>query len=190
MNVEPVPAMRSTVTDTPEGLVIEMPARRVVLFLVFLPIWLVAWLLAESFVAGTFLKGPGGQGGATAFLAVWLTMWTLGGLFAAASWCWMVFGQERLVVGSGRFVHSYELFGLRLPREYDVQSIRNLRAAPNDFVRGRASFALPVVGANSGAIAFDYGSKTVFLGSGLDEAEGRMIVQHIRARAAIPDQGA
>ena len=39
----------------------------------------------------------------------------------------------------------------------------------------------------AGAIAFDYGAKTVYVGSGIDEAEGEMIVRRIRERHAFAD---
>jgi len=39
----------------------------------------------------------------------------------------------------------------------------------------------------SGAITFDYGAKSVRIGAGLDEAEGRMIVQRIKDRGAVPN---
>ena len=183
MSVEPVPGMRSTISDGPEGLTILMPSRRVVVFLVFIPIWLCGWLLGETFAIRTLVGGMGGRQPPMLFLAVWLTFWTVGGLAIATAWLWTAFGRERLVVGSGRFVHQYELFAFAIPREYDVTAIRNLHAVPNP---GATSFGGRRNAFGVGSIAFDYGSKTVYVGRGLDEAEGRMIVDRIRARHAIP----
>jgi len=187
MSVEPVPTMRSTITDEAGGLTIVMPSRRVLPFVIFLPIWIVGWALGECFAIGTLVSGKGGGSFPALFLGFWLTFWTIGGLFAMTAWSWMMFGRERLVVGSGRFVHSYELFGLARPREYDVQSIRGLHAAPNLFGNARAQSPFGAMGPGSGAITFDYGAKSVRIGSGLDEAEGKMIVQRIKDRGAIPN---
>ena len=186
MSLEPVPTMRSTITDEAGGLTIVMPTRRLLPFVIFLPIWIVGWGFGESFAIATLVSGKGGGPAPTLFLAFWLTMWTFGGMVAVTLWLWTMFGRERLVVGSGRFVHSYELFGFTRPREYDVQAIRGLRAAPNLFSNARG-FA--TMGPGSGAITFDYGAKTVRVGSSLDEAEGRMIVQRIKDRGAIPNFG-
>jgi len=106
MSVEPVPAMRSTITDEAGGLTIVMPSRRALPFVIFLPIWIVGWVLGECFAIGTLVSGKGGGSFPTLFLGFWLTFWTTGGLFAITSWSWIMFGRERLVVGSGRFVHS------------------------------------------------------------------------------------
>jgi len=186
MSVEPVPGMRSTVTDGPEGLTIVMPSRRMLPFVVFLPIWLAGWAFGEFFAIRTLVTGTDTGGGpGSMFLAIWLTGWTIGGLFAVLIWSWMMFGHERLVVGSGRFVHSYELFGLSRPREYDVQAIRGLHASANPLASSPMGSPFRAYGIGSGAITFDYGAKTVSMGAGLDEAEGKMIVQHIKDRGAV-----
>jgi len=184
MSVEPVPTMRSTITDEAGGLTIVMPGRRFLPFVLFLPLWLIGWAFGEFFAISTLVSGKGGGSAPALFLGLWLTMWTIGGLVAMSLWMWMMFGRERLVVGSGRFVHSYELFGLTRPREYEVQSIRGLRAAPNLFDNARGFRSM-----TSGAITFDYGAKSVRIGAGLDEAEGRMIVQRIKDRGAVPNAG-
>jgi hypothetical protein len=187
MSLEPVPGMRSTVSDGPEGLTIVMPPRRMLPVMVFLPIWLAGWAFGEVFVIHTLVSGTAGP--EAGFLAVWLTAWTLGGTTAALIWSWMMFGHERLVVGSGRFVHSYELFGLSRPREYDVQAIKNLRTGLSILAGSPYGASMRTYGFGSGVICFDYGAKTVNMGAGLDEAEGRMIVQRIRERGGIPDSG-
>ena len=187
MSLEPVPGMRSAVSDGPEGLTIVMPPRRMLPVMVFLPIWLAAWGFGEFFVIRTLVSGAAGPG--AAFLAVWLTGWTLGGTFAVLIWSWMMFGHERLVVGGGRFVHSYELFGLSRTREYDVQAIRNLRVGASLLAGSLFGPSMRTYGFGSGTIMFDYGAKTASVGAGLDEAEGRMIVQRIRERGGIPNSG-
>jgi hypothetical protein len=43
-------------------------------------------------------------------------------------------------------------------------------------------------GIGGGPIAFDYGSQTVRIGSGLDEAEAREIVKELRSRHAFSER--
>ena len=43
-------------------------------------------------------------------------------------------------------------------------------------------FSDPYQGMFSGTIAFDYGARTVRLGSGIDEAEAHMIIESLRMR--------
>ena len=77
------------------------------------------------------------------------------------------------------------LFGLPLRKEYDLQHVRNLRVVPFDasIWSGRDSFG----GMRGGPLAFDYGAKTVRFGTGIDEAEARMILDSIRTR--FPELG-
>ena len=185
MSFEPVPGMRSTITDDSDGLTILMPARRVPFALFFLPVWIIGWAIGWFFAFRQLTtSNDGGQFG-TAFLGVWISFWTIGGLVAITSWLWMMFGRERLVLGQGRLAHRFELFGFQVPREFDVQSIRNLRATPNVMTNSQSPFG--AVGIGSGAIAFDYGAKTLRVGGGLEEAEGAMIVKRIKDRGAIPN---
>lgn len=183
MSIEPIPGMKSVVTDGPEGLTVGMPARRHAPVLFLVPVWLAFWLFGGL----TAVRGMQSAPGATPYLVVWLTVWGAAGLLAITSWLWMFAGRERLVVGSGRLVHGYQLFAFEIPREYDLTAVRHLRSTPNLLSLTATSFGARMWGVGTGAIAFDYGSKTVHVGSGIDEAEGAMIVRQIRERHAFDD---
>ncbi len=183
MSIEPIPAMKSVVTDGPEGLTVVMPARRHAPVLFLVPLWLAFWLFGGL----TAARGVQSTAGATPFLVIWLTVWGAAGLLAISSWLWMFAGHERLVVGSGRLMHGYQLFAFEIPREYDLAAVRHLRSTPNLLSLTATSFGARMWGLGTGAIAFDYGSKTVYVGSGIDEAEGGMIVRKIRGRHTFAD---
>jgi len=182
MAIEPVPGMRTKVSDGPEGLSFIVPAPRQIFAMLFLPLWLTGWVFGEFFALRTLVteKGP-----AQAFLVIWLTGWTIGGAFAIFTWFWMLSGRERIVLKPGVLAHRYELFGLSVGREYDLSQARNLRVSPLPAFSGNGRGGLRTWGLGGGVMAFDYGAKTIRMGGSLDEAEGNMIVKKIQERYSI-----
>jgi hypothetical protein len=173
--------MRTVVSDGPEGLTFVVPSRRQWFGILFLPVWLIGWLLGEVFALREVVSGKG----PVPFLLVWLTMWTLGGGLAALSWLWMVAGKERLTVKPGVLVHRFELFSLHRTREYDLSEVRNLKVSPESFNPWNMGAGFKMWGIGGGVVAFDYGAKTIRVAASVDEAEGRMIVGRIQQRCGI-----
>ena len=56
---------------------------------------------------------------------------------------------------------------------------------PYDFFAGRNQRPFWMRQRTTGAVKFDYGTKTIFLADGLDEPEGRMIVAWLARRLGI-----
>ena len=116
------------------------------------------------------------------FLVFWLIGWTIGGCCAILAWLWMAFGKEVVTLGSGQLSVEQRILGVTRKREFDTAHITNLRV-----VAGLAESA--VVGtrtsARSGAIAFDYGSKTFRFGASLDESEASVVVAELRQRQSF-----
>ena len=181
----PPPARRSTSRQTPDGLEIRVPSKRNVFVMLFLLAWLVAWGFGEVMVSRELLLGD--PGASALFLVVWLIMWTLGGGLAIYAWLRMLAGSERVVLGRGVLAIRTELFGVGPAREYDLMHVKNLRierlsAWPTDM-----GATLRFWGIGGGPIAFDYGSKTVRFGAGLDDAEARDIIAELRERHSFPE---
>jgi hypothetical protein len=82
-------------------------------------------------------------------------------------------GRERVEITDTSLTHWFEPIPWRR-RGCDLGQVRRLRASatsrvPNDF-------------SNSGALAFDYGARTIRIGTGIDEAEAAMLIDAIARR--------
>ncbi len=179
------PKMRSTITGGPEGLEIVIPARRHLLALLFLGVWLVGWLVGEMTVIAHVFSGR--ATGPEAILLLWLIFWTSGGVLAASVWLWMLVGKERVLVGASTLRVKRDMLGLGWTRVYELCKIRNLRVAPQPIGPRDMGVALRVSGLAGGVIAFEYEGKTIRFGAGLDEAEAHMIVGRMKQRYAFAE---
>lgn len=74
-------------------------AKRNIVVIVFLFIWLVAWSFGESFAFHQINKT--GIDVIQIFLLVWITAWTLGGLFVLLVIIWSLLGREIIIVENG-----------------------------------------------------------------------------------------
>lgn len=173
---------RVQLTHTPEGLQAAVPAQRSVLALLFLLVWLGAWCFGEMQAIGQ-LFDPGDKT-PSAFLALWLAGWTAAGLGAVGTLVWQFAGRELLTVNASSLAHRIEMLGLGVTRTYDAASIKALRATPDgggSFARQQA-WMPPFFGPPRGALAFDYGSRTIRLLASMDEAEAKALVPQLAAR--------
>jgi hypothetical protein len=178
MIVEPESA-RYALEHSAEGLRISIPARRNWFVLLFLVAWLGGWFFGEVNAASELLAPK--EHSPSAFLAFWLVGWTLGGAFCAGTVLWQLAGREVLVVGGGVLQRRIELFGLAWSRGYRLAEIKALRATDypsGSFTNQRAWFP-PIGGNGYGAIAFDYGARTIRAGASLDDAEAKQIVREL-----------
>ena len=74
---------RITIRETLDGLGIYNPARRNIVLVLFLMLWLTGWAFGEYFALSQILRGGNLVG--SLFLLVRGAFWTLGGLFAASA---------------------------------------------------------------------------------------------------------
>ena len=136
----------------------------------FLLAWIGGWALGEAFALWTlmvtFRGGRSGEGlpqFAAVFLIVWLAMWTFGGLMAGLQVIRLLFGREEITASTTELtIHSRPI---GRPRQYIAHEVKDLR---DDDA--------------TSSIEFDYGSKTVRFGSGLEEVERKQIVELLRER--------
>jgi hypothetical protein len=151
----------------------------------FLAAWLVGWCFGLVMAARALFLEP--VDAPTLFLAAWLIGWTLAGGFALYVWLWTLAGREVLVLRPDSLVMKRDLRGLGRLKEYDLLHVKNLRVSPVPWNLYSWSGGMQFWGVGGGPVAFDYGSRTIRFGSGLDEAEARGIVKELRARHAFPD---
>jgi hypothetical protein len=200
MDFAGTPGTRATITDSPEGLEIVVPAPRIWLVVAFLALWLVGWVTGEVFALHQ-LAGPGPPA-VRLFVAVWLAGWTFGGAAALGFGVWMLVGHERLRLRPDALVLQREAFGLGPKHVYALDRVRDLRAlelpplpelrlspgdhAPELASTATASAALRLVGIGGPGISFRYDGRPVRFGLALDPLEARHVVAQMRGRHEFP----
>lgn len=181
MFVKP-PGPRHTATESGDGLVIRIPAKRNVFIVGFLTLWLGGWLVGEIMAPISFLTAAHQAGPGAAFLLVWFCGWTVGGAFAVYTWLWQVKGCEVVTASSTALSIQREVFGLGPTKHYDASQIRQLRVSPQVFNPMDFRSGMAFWGIGGGLLAFDYGFKTYRFGAGIDEAEATIILRALAAR--------
>jgi hypothetical protein len=174
----PVPAYRSTVDSAGGGLSISIPSRRNYLIIAFLLIWLGGWFMAEFTSVDKLLAvRTHDQAG---FIGFWLIAWTAGGAFAVLTLLWNLAGRERVLFSRSEVTLRREIFGVGFGKRYEAGHVKNLRSIEIPAGPFGTSRTDPF-GWSSGALAFDYGAKTVRFGNGIDSAEATYLVEKIIA---------
>lgn len=174
MKYEAVRGPRFVVDHDGGSEVIRIPARRSVPFLIFMIVWLAGWSAGGVAAIHEFLvtREP--------FLAIWLCFWVCGLGFASLMIAWMLAGVETVRVVQGDLENAWRIGPVILRKLYQGTRVQSLKAAPQhplfSSFRVSAPFGLY---AQFGAVQFDYGARTVRVVSGLDEAEGRLIVERL-----------
>ena len=179
-----IEAMRSRLEETAGGLRIVIPSRGSWLVVVFLTVWLCGWFFGELFAVRTLLGFTSGRpmphGPPQLFLVVWLAGWTVGGVAALYAWVWNAAGREIVDLDGASLSISREPIQFPPRKEFDWNSVRNLRVSP--IVRSRRDFTQLI---GLGIVSFDYGARTFRFGTGLDEAEGAMLIEAIQRRFPV-----
>jgi hypothetical protein len=178
MLIRPRP-MRSRLLQRDGAIHARIPSHRSISSAFLGGLLVAAWLSSLVFLAAAYLKPPrspyGNDGPSWAIQISFLLVWLAAGCAWAYLWLWNLIGREEVTI-DGQVI-AVRRWPLGRRREYDVRHVRRLRASPS----ARSSFRDPS-GFFGGALAFDYGARTVRLGNGIDEAEAQLIVESIRTR--------
>jgi hypothetical protein len=172
---------RSTVVDTPEGLVLSIPTKRNWFLLVFLPAWLVGWAVGWG-AAFSQLISSSSKGPPELFLVAWLVAWTAGGVFAIWALAWSLAGREVVTLRPHELVIARKVLGFGRARQYAISHVVNLRLAPEGYNPFDFRSGMRFWGLGGGPIAFDYGASTVRFGAALEEAEASQLAQRLVGR--------
>lgn len=157
---------------------IRIPARRQIFAMLFLPVWLTLWTVGGAAAIGQVVQEF------NLFICVWLCGWALGWVFAAGTIAWMAVGAETVRVVGKDLELGVQIGPWSRRKLYQGLQIKDLRAVsahPLANFQMSGPFMRQMQG---GAVQFTYGARTIRLGAGLDEAEGRLIVE--RLRKALP----
>lgn len=160
MPVTPLPPGYQTPLSA-EGLQAAVPARRSLLALLFLVIWLGGWCFGEV-QAIEQLRQPSDKP-PTAVLLLWLAGWTVGALGIMLG---QFPGRERLTVDAMALAHRIEIFGLGLTRRYAGAEIKAPRASPAGSLAQYQAWLPALMGPTRDALAFHCGARTIRLAPG------------------------
>jgi hypothetical protein len=161
---------------------IRIKARRSWLVLGFLLVWITAWSFGGAAAAGQALMRF------DLFLMVWLVFWAFGWIFVAITIAWQLAGAETLRVVGGDLEIGHSVFGLARRRLFRGSEIRRLSVETGGadiFSQMHGIYPPFLSRVKSGSVKFDYGARTIRAASGLDEAEARLIVDHLRRRLPL-----
>jgi hypothetical protein len=169
---------RAVIENDGAGLRITIPARtnisQTMLSIIFMPFWLFGIAVA----AWKIMTEPLSFG--TAFLVFWLTGWTLGGLWSFNVLLWNLAGKEIIELNSTTLKRRKQIPFFNRSRKYAVAGIKHLRRTTPRTYRYYYQQDMSFLNFNDGGvIAFDYGSDTHRLGSGLDQADADRVVKEM-----------
>jgi hypothetical protein len=166
------PAPRSTFSEQPEGLRISIPPPRSFVLGIFFVVWFAFWAYGGLTFTYEFWQGSRRD----LFTFVWLGFFWIFTPVVTYYFVFSLVGRDILIVRPDVIAHRAELLGFARTHSYSVREMRNLRFVP-EFGGGKSK--------RQSVIAFDYGAKTIRLASGIEEAEGNMVIDRILQRAQI-----
>lgn len=153
---------------------IRINARRQVFVLLFLPVWLTGWTVGGVVAISQVLHEF------SLFLCLWLCGWAVGWVFAAGTIAWMLMGAETARVVAGDLELGVEIGPWKRRKLYQGVQIKDLRAAPANPMANFQMSGPFMRQMQGGAVQFTYGARTVRFAAGLDEAEGRLIIERLK----------
>lgn len=173
--VVPVRESRLEVQRRADDLCLVLPRRRP-WWGFLLPLWTL-FVMVYGLVIMLTTEPPEDSGGGW-FLVLWVLL--TGGLLALALWGQL--NREELALDSSVLTHTRSLGPVKRRRAYVRDRIENLRVSPEGMSMFDPRAGLRIYGVGGGAIAFDYGDRTVRFGN-VEEAEAT------RAVAALEQEG-
>jgi hypothetical protein len=181
---------RAIIQDNFNDIEIIIPTRKNWFVILFIGAWLGGWFLGEVFAIAA-LTGLLGKNFAGGFILFWLVAWTVGGFFALRTFLWNLKGKEIINVGQGRLSIDKKGALLFKSKTYDLNEVKNIRVQEDNFgYGGLFSGRRNDLGVfnSGGTIRFDYGLQTVKFAAGLDEAEGKFIIQKLKDRRLLTEK--
>jgi len=157
---------------------LRIPMKREWFAILFLPFWLVGWSVGWVVAARELTQHF------DLFIAGWLGAWTVGGAFAIGLLTGQLFGAEIVRVVGRDLEVRIGAGPLKRVWRYRGDAIENLTSwAPDVSMFGWGRYQRPFwMRPRTGAVKFDYGADSIFLGTGIDEPEGRAVADWLARR--------
>lgn len=168
---------RAKISRNGNSLEVIIPVKKKWLAIFFTSAWLGLWSVGETVVGHAVFVNPG----ESVFLLLWLSVWTIGGMTAIVELLKLLTGQETIKADSGVLEISYQILFVTRVKRYQISDIKHLTTnlTVEDDVWGWGLRYRPRLSSsfNEGVLKFDYGLKTIKFGAGIDEAEGRLLLE-------------
>jgi hypothetical protein len=144
---------------------------------IFYTFWLGGWVMGEVLVFEQ-LRSNDLPAEARPFLLFWIAGWTIGGLYAITLLLWTLAGQETVKVENGILEIGKQIFKLKRTKKYDTREVRHFAINVDSSTDMWSMTNLSgFFSRKNGVLKFDYGSKTFKFGTGIEEAEGRILLE-------------
>jgi hypothetical protein len=171
---------RAQIFRNGNNLEIHIPTKKNWFVIIFLSVWMGGWLMGETFAISAIFAGDTPSAGG-AFLIFWLAGWTVGGFFAVLILLWSLTGAEIVKIENGILEVGRQILKLKKSKKYQISEIRHfmINSTTDNDIWGMG-YQRDLFGLRGGALKFDYGLKTLKFGGGIDEAEGRLIIEALK----------
>ena len=175
---------RAKISETMRSISIELRPKRHWFAIVFATFWLVGWtigeLLALKRVFNGIISGDLLNFGFL-FTLICLFGWNYFGFFMIRSWLWLTIGSDIISFDRSKLKIRRKGILFHSPKSYDLQEVKNFAINQhyvNDIFSSNSNKNIFRLSSN-GIFKFDYGLKTIKIGQGIDEAEGRFIIKKV-----------
>ncbi len=177
---------RVVVRETSDELEISMTPLRSDWRTIFLPLWLVFWIVV-GIAAILMTLGEYDPNVGRGFIVLWLVAWAAGASGVGYLLLWTYFGREFVVLRSETIEVRHELFGHVRAHTYDLAQVRDLRVTIDGTWQDRALAAVRWR-QGGGLLAFVHRRDTIRFGAGLTEAEARDVLARLESRHTFPEK--
>lgn len=180
---------RAKIFKNGNDLEVQIPTRKNWFVIIFLSAWMGGWFMGETFAITTLFFGDTPLF-ANAFLLFWLAGWTVGGIFCITILLWSIAGQEIIKIENGVIEIGKQIFSLKRSKKYHINEVRHLSINPtSDNDMWGMGYQRNLFGLRGGGVLkFDYGLKTLKFAGGIDEAEGRLMIETLRMNSNFKEQ--
>lgn len=176
---------RARIIKSGNTIEVQIPTRANWLIVGFLSFWMMGWVAGEGFAVYSLFNNDISLSDRGLLALLWFLPWTIAGLFVMTTILWSVVGQEVARAENGVMEISRQIFSFKRSKKYHINDIRHFTTNPghDNNVWGAGYHISFLRSTKGGALKFDYGLKTLKFGGGIDEAEGRLIIESFRTNS-------
>ncbi|TKG95219.1 hypothetical protein EYV94_10940 [Puteibacter caeruleilacunae] len=182
---------QARIFESDNELTINIPPKRNWLYIIIYPVWFIGWfigILIALYFIYIFLGDSKLEKVVSLFVIFWLIGWTIAGFRSFKSWLWLAAGKEIISFKNNHLRIARRALLFSSPKVFDLREVRNFGLNLGDYEGNspRMSFGRGIANVkNKGILKFDYGLRTVKIANGIDENEGRLILELLKSKDFI-----